>query len=57
MEHRSEPFTSLFIEDLMSGMWARRLGMQGCQPSLMKIGNRVANRLIATANETGNGGR
>ena len=41
----------------MCRMWTRRCGLEGGQSSLVKIGNRIANRLIATADETGHAGR
>src|SRR5882762_2123766 len=57
MQQRSQPFTPLFVEDLIGRMWTRGFGLQRGQSSLVKIVDRIANRLIATADETGNGGR
>src|SRR5712691_4405346 len=57
MQQRSHLFPPLFVEDLIGRVRARRFGLERRQSSFVKIGNGVANRLIATADETGNDGR
>ena len=56
MQQRSQVFTPLFVEDLMSRVRTRRFGLQRGQSSPVKIVDGIANRLIATADETGNAG-
>jgi hypothetical protein len=57
MQERSQPLAALFIEDLLGRVRTRGFGLERSQSSLVKIVNGVTNRLIATADETGNAGR
>ncbi len=57
MQERPQPLAAQGIEDLMGRVRTRGFGLERSQSSFVKIVNGVANRLIGTADETGNGGR
>src|SRR5258707_683285 len=50
VQERTEPFTPLCIENLRARMWPRRFGLECSESSLVKIRNRVTNRLFMAAN-------
>ncbi len=54
MQESAEPFASLGIEDLMGRVWSRGFGLERGESSLVKIGNRVPNRLLMAADQTRN---
>ena len=57
VQQRTQLFAPESVEDLVGRVRARGFRLERCDPSLVEIVNGIANRLIGTANETGNGGR